>query len=111
MKGPFALTKDGVVGEITITAPGVYGLSRTGKGEFRVDYVGRSDSDVEDRLQDHVGKYKRFKYDYCNTVREAYESECLMYHAYDPPDNKRHPDSPKGKNWPCPMTRCEKNKS
>jgi len=56
LKGPYPLTNDEIDRIITQTSPGVYALDReNSSGTFIVNYVGRSDDDVNDRLKDWIG--------------------------------------------------------
>jgi len=106
LKGSFPLTDEKIDDEVTETSPGAYALGDTlANGNFGIDYVGRSDKDVNDRLHDHVGKYKRFKYDYFSSAKAAFEKECNLWHDFSPSDNKVHPARPNGTNWKCPRCR------
>lgn len=85
------------------------------KGVFIVCYVGRSDTDlrermkhgVEDMLEDPSCRYERFKFSYANSVNEAYEKECRNYHDFGGPEgylrNKVHPAKPSGYYGDCPV--------
>jgi hypothetical protein len=88
LKGSFALTDEKIDEEVTKTSPGAYALGYTSDETFHIKYVGRSDSDVNDRLHDWAGKYKRFKYDYFGSAKAAFEKECNLYHDFDPVDNR-----------------------
>lgn len=106
LKGSFPLTDEKIDEEVTKTSPGAYALGDTlADANFGIDYVGRSDTDVNNRLHDHVGKYKRFKYDYFPSAKTAFEKECNLWHDFDPPNNKVHPARPNGTSWKCP--RCD----
>lgn len=75
---------------------------------FVVEYVGRSDDDLNGRLKKWVGKYKRFKYGYYDSPKAAFEKECKIYHDFgekETLDNDIHPDRPENANWKCP--RCK----
>ena len=54
-RGPFSLTKDNINKTVTKKCAGVYALGYSRKDRFHILYVGRSDSDVGDRLKDHLG--------------------------------------------------------
>lgn len=76
---------------------------------FVVLYVGRSDTNLNKRLKDHVGEFakcNRFKYVIQDNVKAAYYLECKNYHDFDGPDgrllNEKHPDSPNGLLLECP---------
>jgi len=105
----FVLTTEKVDEVVTRKSPGTYALGYTDPNDnaFVVSRVGRSDSDLNDRLKDHVGKYKRFKFGYSASAKAAFEKECTLYHDFDPPDNPIHPDRPNGTNWKCPVDGCD----
>ncbi len=106
LKGSFALTDEKIDEEVTKTSPGAYALGYTSGATFHIEYVGRSDTDVNDRLHDWAGKYKRFKYDYFSSAKAAFEKECNLYHDFDPADNKVHPARPQKTSWTCPRCRA-----
>lgn len=103
MKGSYPLTNEEINKQITETSPGNYAYGHVKDNTFYVEYVGRADSDLNDRIKHGVGQYKRFKYSYAKNAKEAYEEECRNYHDFSPVDNKRHPDKPDGKNYKCPI--------
>jgi len=105
MEGPYKLTSEEVNSVVTDKSPGNYALGRKDEeGVFLVGYVGRSDSDVRDRLLQWVGKtnYPLFEYSYADSVKAAFEKECKNYHDFKPPKNDVHPARPDGTNWKCP---------
>lgn len=106
MEGPYSLTGEVIDQKVTKTAPGNYGLGHTSsEGTFRVKYVGRSDTDVNDRLKDWVGSYKQFKFSYATSAKDSFEKECRNYHDFggkDKLDNEQHPARPTGSGWKCP---------
>ena len=105
LHGPFALTDEAIDREVNQRQPGAYALEESSDLiNFRVVYVGRSDSDVNNQLHVHVGTYKRFRYEYCISAQVAFERECDLYHRFEPRDNPIHPQRPQGTNWKCP--RC-----
>ena len=109
MKGPYELDIETIEEKVTRTSPGNYALGeKNEEGAFVVGYVGRSDSDVRDRLKKWVGKTKwpLFKFSYATSPKAAFEKECENYHDFKPSDNVSHPDRPEGTNWKCP--RCDK---
>jgi len=85
------------------------------RGIFIVRYVGRSDTDLKERIKhgitdmetDPTCRYERFKFSYAETVQEAYEKECQNYHDFGGAEgfllNKRHPDKPEGYTVSCPI--------
>jgi hypothetical protein len=109
---PF-LNNDKIDEQVEKNKLGVYGLDRgSEKDPFKVYYVGRADSCLNTRLKKHVGEkygnstYKWFKYEYANSVKEAYEKECQCYHHFggkDKLDNDVHPKKPENTNLKCPV--------
>jgi len=103
--GPFALTDQVIDQEVRPGQPGAYVLEESADlVNFRVVYVGRSDTDVNNQLHVHVGSYKRFRYNYCVSAQAAFERESALYHDFEPRDNPIHPQRPAGTKWTCP--RC-----
>ena len=102
--GPHALdekTIDTHVGAST----GTYVLGSSDGDTFYVNYVGRSDTDLNGRLKQWVGSYKHFKYGHYTTVKDAFEKECSIFHDFGGTsklDNDIHPDRPKNKDYECP---------
>lgn len=105
LRGIFPLTKRGIDESVTEVSPGAFALGhRTAPDAMSVDYVGRGDADVGERLREYVGAYPDFEFDYCATTAAAFEKQCELYHDFQPPDNRVHPDRPKGSGLKCP--RC-----
>lgn len=106
MNGPYDLTNDQIDKQVTKTSPGNYALGYSEDKTFFVKYVGRSDTDLNGRLKDRVGEYKRFKYSYATSSKAAFEKECHNYHDFGEDkklDNKKHPQRPADKSWKCPV--------
>ena len=104
LSGPYNLTTDGVSAAVRQKSPGAYALGATKDDSFAVHYVGRSDTDVAGRLQQHVSEwYPLFKCGYLASPKAAFEKECHLYHDFNPPDNKVHPARPSNSNWSCPV--------
>ena len=86
------------------------------QGSFIVRYVGRSDSNLKERIKhgiadmlaDPTCRYERFKFSYASSVKEAYEKECSNYHDFGGDSgllrNTNHPAKPDGYDGKCP--RC-----
>lgn len=84
-------------------------------GSFIVRYVGRSDTDLRNRIKHGIQefkdnpklKYEQFKFSYADSAEEAYRKECQNYHDFGGPEgflmNERHPDSPEGTDLTCPI--------
>lgn len=65
------------------------------RGIYKPVYVGRSDTDLRKRLEDHLGEYIYFSFKYFNTAKEAYEVEKAYYDRFkDQLDNKIEPAKP-----------------
>lgn len=106
LHGPYRLTFDNIEAAVTRTSAGVFVLGHAdGLGRFCVRHVGRSDSDVRSRLRDFIGCEASFKYVYFASPREAFLKECELFHDFNPPANRVHPDRPRGTNWICPRCR------
>ena len=86
--------------------PGNYALGYVEGDSFYVNYVGRSDDNLNGRLHSWVGKrrsYTRFKRSYATSPKAAFEKECRNYHDFQKTDNDIHPAKPAGTNWKCPV--------
>lgn len=124
LRGPFPVSE--VSAHVTRKSPGVYVLSR---GRRYAEYVGRSDIDLRGRLLRSIGAYRThtdrqiksgvverwegsfyadgyFWYQYCRSPRAAFQSECSLYHVYEPSGNSTHPIAPRGVRAKCPVRRC-----
>ena len=80
---------------------------RYGENEIQIKYVGRSDTDLNRRLKEHLSDpYDAFMFNVQNTPEEAYIEECWNWHGCDGEewlDNKIHPDRPEGCTESCPV--------
>ncbi|MBA3045855.1 MAG: hypothetical protein FP824_06540 [Euryarchaeota archaeon] len=106
MEGPYELTSEKIDAIITRTSAGNYALGYMNGDSFNVNYVGRSDNDVKKRLKDWVGEYKKFKFSYATSRKDAFEKECRNYHDFGGSkslDNKLHPERPDDATWACPV--------
>ena len=109
MNGLYDLTKQKIENTITKKSAGNYALGYLNdKDVFIVLYVGRSDSDLKERLLSWVekqSKYKKFKYSYADSAKEAFLKECTNFHDFggtEKLNNEIHPDRPKNLDWKCP---------
>ncbi len=107
MEGPYSFTSSEIDRIVTRTSPGNYALGYTkDDGTFIVQYVGRSDSDVNQELKARLAtKYSKFKYSYATSPKAAFEKECRNYHDFGGNkdlDNEIHPSRPAGADWECP---------
>jgi len=110
MKGPYKLTAEKIDEVVTRTSQGNYALGYVRDNTFYVCYVGRSDTDISERLNQSVGKkpnqYTHFKFSYATSPKAAFEKECRNYHDFggaNKLDNEYHPQRPDGTNWKCPV--------
>lgn len=108
-KKAYLFTSEEVDRQITKKQAGNYALGYINeKNIFIVQYVGRSDSDVNNRIKDHLNKkYTHFKFSYASSPKDAFEKECRNYHDFGESkklDNDIHPDLPaNSKKWACPV--------
>ncbi|WP_323947524.1 hypothetical protein [Aeromonas caviae] len=110
LNGPYELDSKTIDAVITRTGAGNYALgSENDKGGLTVEYVGRSDTDVNSRLKQHAAKgtYTHFKFGYATSPKAAFEKECQNFHDFGETSlaNKIHPDRPENASWKCPA--CE----
>jgi hypothetical protein len=78
MNGSYPLTDEGVDETVTRTAPGNYALGYMDGSTFMVFYIGRSDSDVRDRLHEWVGAPSRDRYPPASKAAWASRRRFLM---------------------------------
>ena len=115
MEGPFDLTSENVA-KINRN-PGVYILGYFSNGKNCGAYVGRSDTDLRDRMEDHLPENERndclrghsldrYWREYCASALEAYNRECEIYHEHGNGSgytcNVIHP-SKSNPRWTCPV--------
>lgn len=110
LQGPYSLMDMVIDENVPASSPGVYALGHAGGAigkVFYIYYVGRSDTDVNRRLKNHVGKYLQFKYRCYGSAKAAFEKECCLCHDLGPSnlDNEMHPARPRATDWTCPRCR------
>lgn len=106
LNGPYRLAYDDINSAVSRVAPGAFVLGHKGPdGRFYIDYVGRADLDMRDRLLQLIGSGNMFKFKYQPSGEEAFHAECELFHDFKPPGNRMHPDRPAGTNWECPRCR------
>ena len=107
LNGPYKLDNETIEKVVTKKSAGAYALGYMKDSTFIVNYVGRSDDDINGRLKKWVGhnKYTHFKFKYYDSAKAAFDKECNLYHDWKNLDNKQHPDRTENKNWQCP--RCD----
>jgi hypothetical protein len=119
MNGPYDFNINSIDINVTKVCGGNYALGIADEltGNFHVTYVGRSDSDLKDRLKKQLSEKKNvisryetknisFKYSYASSPKEAYEKECNNYHSFVRSKkliNNVHPEKPKDINLRCPV--------
>jgi hypothetical protein len=104
--GPYRLAYDEINSSIRRVAPGAFVLGHKGPdGRFYIDYVGRADQDIRDKLLQLIGSGNLFKYKCVTTGEAAFHAECELFHDFQPPGNRMHPDRAPGTNWECPRCR------
>ena len=104
MEGYYELTTDRIYEILKIKSAGNYALGFTEDKIFYTQYIGRSDEDLNKRLQNWVGSYKRFKFSYATSPKAAFDKECMNYHTLgenEELDNENHPDRPDRSFWKC----------
>jgi hypothetical protein len=112
MSGPFDFTSQETDRHVEPKRIGNYALGnmKDDGTTFLVKYVGRSDTDLNVELKARLDKpYRKFKFSYAGSVREAFDKECRNYHDFGGKgslDNEVHPARPPGANWPCPVSGC-----
>jgi hypothetical protein len=108
MFGPYMLLSANI--ELAVTDRGraaIYGLGRILQNDgFHLLFVGRADDDLAGQLRRHIGEYGAFVYGYRNSPRDAFQSECELYHSLTPDDNTTHPAPPPESGWRCPSCRA-----
>jgi hypothetical protein len=87
LRGPYNLDNATIDAIVTRTSPGAYALGKVDDNIFYVSYVGRSDDDINRRLKDWVGKYPKFKFEYYDSPKAAFEKECNLYHDFGEKEN------------------------
>jgi uncharacterized pyridoxamine 5'-phosphate oxidase family protein len=110
MKGPYDFTAKEIDKWVDAEKIGNYALGHMKEDTFIVNYVGRSDIDVNAELKKRLtSKYPKFKFSYASSAKDAFERECHNYHDFggkEKLDNENHPDRPDGTSLPCPVPGC-----
>ena len=111
MSGPYVFTRAKIDEIVTKKSEGNYALGYVNQSKtFIVQYVGRSDSDVNAELKNGIStRYKSFKCSYASSPKAAFEKECRNYHDFGGSaklHNKIHPARPANSGWKCPV--CNK---
>lgn len=101
----YPFNKDTIEAIIADNRIGNYALGYVSEDRFHVQYVGRSDTNLKERLLSHIDEedYRYFKFSYADFPAQAYKKECKNYHDFRRGlKNKIHPDKPVGTNLKCP---------
>lgn len=102
--GPYELSYDVIERALSNKVCGVFALGHVDAGgTFRIQRVGRDDSDLRGCLQNLIGSSTRFKYAPVASPQVAFERECELFHRFRPPGNIIHPDRPPESGWRCPV--------
>jgi hypothetical protein len=114
--GPFRFSIESVDRHVEPNRIGAYVLHGPGKrkGDLSVARVGRSDTDLNRRLKayftepEYVADARyyaltHFSFGYLETIESAFETECVLFHDWEPPLNDRHPGRPRGTEHRCPV--------
>lgn len=104
--GPLRLAYDEITNAIPKVGPGAFVLGHHGQdGRFYVQYVGRADDNLRDTLLQRIGSGNLFKFRNVSTGEAAFHAECELFHDFQPPGNRMHPDRSPGTKWECPRCR------
>lgn len=111
MQGAYDLSNAKIDELITRISEGNYalGIINEKTNKFIVKYVGRSETDLNARLKQHVGKHPKFKFSYASSPKEAFEKVCKNFHDFGgikKLGNNIHPTRPLNTDWKCPC--CNK---
>lgn len=117
MAGPYVLDSETVANVVGKHKYGWYWLGRSAAAHFppRIYYVGRSDTDLAQRILDpRKYKYTYFWFHITSTVHDAFNGECLDWHKFTDAgaklDNEIHPDEPDDHKYPCPVKGCDESR-
>lgn len=111
MNGPYSLNLQTISQFVPAYSLGTYILSKNGKVAH---YVGRSDNDLANRLNQHASDYENYTHFWFETVgskEAAFRLECQWWHKYMPDNNQNHPDRPDNSNLQCPVCIIFKSES
>lgn len=108
MSGTYLFTFEKIDEVVAKKSLGNYALGFTNdNGTFIVQYVGRSDTDLNQELKKkYCESYKKFKFSYAKSPKAAFEKECQNYHDFGKSvglHNTHHPVHSDGTDWECPV--------
>lgn len=102
MTGPFPYTRESINKYVPEGKPGNYALGTLDEenNTFIVEYVGRADKNLKERIGHSLKEYSHFKFSIASSPREAYYKECQNWHDFGGKEGKLHndihPDRPDG---------------
>lgn len=103
MNGSYSFDSNTVKSTVSEDKIGNYALGYVKENTFHIEYVGRSDTDLQGELIIRIVTHPHpsFKFSYAASSNEAYRKECQNYHDFSPHENEIHPASPAGMNLQC----------
>jgi len=109
--GPYSLNSEEIDINFPFNKPGNFALGYLDDSNvFIVEYVGRSDTDLNQILKTNLGKsYKYFKAKYIDNDKDRYDKECNNFHDFGEDKlltNAAHPAPLQGTSYKCPV--CDK---
>lgn len=119
MIGPYDFNINSIDANVSEISGGNFALGFVDKNSdnFHVSYIGRSDSNIRDKLKKQLSETKNkaskfdtknisFKYSYASSPKEAFEKACYNYHNFANSkkiSNNVHPVKPDNEDWKCPI--------
>ena len=101
----YDLTDDNIDKIAPIGLAGNYIYSEPKKAGLNPYYIGRSDTDINDRSKHGIDEYGKVSLLSSKNSKESFELECLLFHRFGKDkllSNKIHPAKPKDTNYKCP---------
>jgi len=104
LRGSFPLDEQTINEQVNPGYPGVYALGYLREKTFLIQSIGRSDTNINAQLKEHVGKYDRFKFSLSASPEDTFIKECELYHSFTGTKDKiPHPGKPQGSSRGCPL--------
>jgi hypothetical protein len=94
LAGLFRLDHATINKEVTEHRPGVYVLMSEHNSSGKLEYVGRADDDLNERLKDLMNSFGWFFFAYADSAADAYQKEAALYRHINPPANGAPPTPP-----------------
>ena len=92
--GPFRLDHATIGQQVTERKPGVYALLSEHNTTGQLEYVGRADENLKERLEDLMNSFGWFLFAYADSPADAYDKERALYDHIQPPANGASPLAP-----------------